>query len=249
MKKRLNKQCDGSHEHQQLEGSNRTRLAQQWPEELCHAILSGAYEELLYGTLHQAFPVEEVFERHEEMGGMDGIHSEQDLAPLVKKRRIDEPELQREEMLLEQSAHETKEDRLVMEQEEKRRRGWLSLPREKRLAVRRLHTMTGHCSNAALMRMLVASTADKDVIDAVKFFQCQVCKETEKDQHPRVTKRQGHLRRCTSTMSFRRMSLRFTIVSITATPSCHWLIGHAFPCGSSGCRRRSTQLERHALMP
>ena len=188
MKKRLNKQCDGSHEHQQLEGSNRTRLAQQWPEELCHAILSGAYEELLYGTLHQAFPVEEVFERHEEMGGMDGIHSEQDLAPLVKKRRIDEPELQREEMLLEQSAHETKEDRLVMEQEEKRRRGWLTLPREKRLAVRRLHTMTGHCSNVALMRMLVASTADKDVIDAVKFFQCQVCKETEKDQHPRVTK-------------------------------------------------------------
>ena len=188
MKKRLNKQCDGSHEHQQLEGSNRTRLAQQLPEELCHAILSGAYEELLYGTLHQAFPVEEVFERHEEMGGMDGIHSEQDLAPLVKKRRIDEPELQREEMLLEQSAHETKEDRLVMEQEEKRRRGWLTLPREKRLAVRRLHTMTGHCSNVALMRMLVASTADKDVIDAVKFFQCQVCKETEKDQHPRVTK-------------------------------------------------------------
>ena len=144
MKQHLCRRCDHSHDHQQLEGRSRTRVAEQWPQELCHAIVLGAYEELMYGTLHQAFPVEEIFETHEEMGELDAVHSEQDLAPQTKKRRVDPQEIEREELILEQSVHENRTDQLVMAQEDKRRRGWLTLPKEKRLAIRRLRTMTGH---------------------------------------------------------------------------------------------------------
>ena len=48
--------------------------------------------------------------------------------------------------------------------------------------------MTGHCSHAAMTRMLKASGSDRDVIQAVKFFQCQVCAETAKEEKPAVTK-------------------------------------------------------------
>jgi hypothetical protein len=77
---------------------------------------------------------------------------------------------------------------MAMKQEEERRRNWLKLPREKRLALRRLHNMTGHCSHAAMTRMLKASGSDRDVIQAVKFFQCQVCAETAKEEKANVTK-------------------------------------------------------------
>ena len=128
-----------------------------------------AYDELLYGNLIDAFPVEEVMEQHEEFGSLDGVHSEQDLAPMIKRRRLDHEEVEREEKIMEEAAM-TKVDDMVMERERKRKEGWLQLPKEKRLAIRRLHTMTGHCSNAALQRMLIASTADRDVIEASKFF-------------------------------------------------------------------------------
>ena len=77
---------------------------------------------------------------------------------------------------------------MVMEQEKKRRQEWLKLPRAKRLAVRRLHTMTGHCSNSALVRMLRSSASDADVVKAAKHFQCQTCQETEKDKDPAVVR-------------------------------------------------------------
>ena len=48
MKRRLNRLCDHSHDHQPLEGNQRTHFAQQWPYELCYAIVAGAYDELLY---------------------------------------------------------------------------------------------------------------------------------------------------------------------------------------------------------
>ena len=42
MKRRLNRLCDHSHEHQPLEGNQRTHFAQQWPYELCYAVVVGA---------------------------------------------------------------------------------------------------------------------------------------------------------------------------------------------------------------
>ena len=72
----------------------------------------------MYGTLHQAFPVEEIFKTHEGMGELDAVHSEQDLAPQTKKRRMDPQEIEREELILEQSVHENRTDQLVMAQED-----------------------------------------------------------------------------------------------------------------------------------
>ena len=39
MKKYLTTRCDKNHDHEQLEGGQRTKKAQQWPEDLCFAIL------------------------------------------------------------------------------------------------------------------------------------------------------------------------------------------------------------------
>ena len=48
--------------------------------------------------------------------------------------------------------------------------------------------MMGHCSAAALTRMLRASGCSADVLEAVKHFQCQACEETRNEQRPPVTK-------------------------------------------------------------
>ena len=92
-------------------------------------------------------------EEHEEIGPMDGAFDEDDLGPVVKRRRQhDEDENMRTEDLEENVPIEV--DDMVMDQERKRRQEWLKLPRAKKLAVRRLRTMTGNCSKSALVRLL-----------------------------------------------------------------------------------------------
>ena len=48
--------------------------------------------------------------------------------------------------------------------------------------------MMGHCSNAAMIRMLKASVAKKEVIEAAKHFRCPCCEELKKDDEPRVAR-------------------------------------------------------------
>ena len=147
----------------------------------------GLYDEIVYGLTKIAFAAEYEAEEHEEAGPMDGVYDEDDLGPVVKRRRLhDEDENMRTEDLEENVPIEVED--MVMEQEKKRRQEWLKLPRAKRLAVRRLHTMTGHCSNSALVRMLRSSASDADVVKAAKHFQCQTCQETEKDKDPAVVR-------------------------------------------------------------
>ena len=43
---RLNRRCDGTHEHEALEGGNKTRLAQVYPPELCRQLAKGIQEHL-----------------------------------------------------------------------------------------------------------------------------------------------------------------------------------------------------------
>ena len=63
----LQLRCDGSYWHQQLEGSNRTKKAQQWPETLCLSIIMGAVEEVKKQVM-KAFATEEAQEDQEVMG-------------------------------------------------------------------------------------------------------------------------------------------------------------------------------------
>lgn len=187
MKAVLSQTCDGSHTHSHLEG-NLTSMAEQWPEKLCHAILQGAYEELCTGTLFRAFPAEDIGEGHEEAGNLDAILTEHDIAePAMKRPRINLEELDREEDMQEIPI-QLDEGEVIQSKEAERKRRWLSVPRDKRVAIRRLHCMTGHCSHGALLRMLKLAAADRDIINAVPHFRCQVCEETKKPLAPRPTK-------------------------------------------------------------
>ena len=182
MKKRLNRLCDQGHQHQPLEGGQRTQMAEHWPKDLCRQMVEGCVDELLYGTLHLAFAIELEHEQRQEQGLLDAVRSEHDLAPPFKKQRTEE--LVRAEDMQEEPIV----DDLVMKEEAHRRQQWLKLPREKRMAIRRLHNMTGHCSTAALHRMLKASGVEQQVLQGVKFFQCQVCRELAAEEAPRVTR-------------------------------------------------------------
>lgn len=153
MKDKLRKLCDGQHEHEVLEG-NRTKKAQQWPKELCQAILEGALAELKSQVICHAFPAEFEIEDNETTGHLDGVQDLDDIAEQVhKRRRIDFDALDTEE------DHEQGQDAavevLLHEKERQRKQKWLKISREQRVAIRRIHQMMGHCSNQALVRMLV----------------------------------------------------------------------------------------------
>ena len=76
---------------------------------------------------------------------LDDVSTADDMAPLLKKRRIDEQELAREESMEEQLEEDPAEE-MANQQEQHRRQEWLKLSKEKRTALRRLHNMIGHCS-------------------------------------------------------------------------------------------------------
>lgn len=178
MKMRLHGLCDGQHDHVPLEGGSLTKKAQEWPLPLRQAIMEGALEEMQNQVMLSAFAGEYQQEEHEEMGPLDSIITDQDVAePFQKRRRLDLDELSREEDFEEPSAAKEIENDIINAKEKHRRDRWLRLDRQKRVAIRRLHTMMGHCSTQALVRMLKASGVEKSVLDAVVHFRCPTCEE------------------------------------------------------------------------
>ena len=98
MKKHLTTCCDKSHQHEPLEGGQRTKKAQQWPEELCFSILFGTQEEMRKQVLQVGFNVEYEQEEREKQGPLDAINSMEDVSEMPwKRRKIDLQELDREE--------------------------------------------------------------------------------------------------------------------------------------------------------
>ena len=186
MKERLAVLCDGSHHHEHLEGSN-TKKAQQWTPEFCKAILDSAVEEMQSQIMKYAFPAEFEMEEREALESFDGIHRMSDLAdPPAKRRRMDLNELDTEEDY-EQNVTSPTHD-LLHEKERLRKQKWLAIPRDQRVAIRRLHQMMGHCSVQALVRMLKASLVDKKAIEAAHHFRCQTCEEVKSDERPRTVR-------------------------------------------------------------
>ena len=194
MKDLLQLRCDGQHWHQQLEGGTRTRQAQEWPEDLCFAILWGAVEEMKNQVMLQAFAVEAAQEDQEEMGPLDAIHGPEDVEEQpTKRRRINLDELDREEDY-EEKPLSNAEDYVALK-EKQRKEQWLMITKDQRVAVRRLHAMMGHCSREALIRMLRASGCDKRVIKAAQFFRCPSCEEIKDREQPRAVKPMRELQR------------------------------------------------------
>ena len=184
IKEELAKTCPGGHEHQHLEGGRRTRLAAKWPEQLCKSILKGAFRELQELNCSVVFAAEGELEEMEEFGTLDAIHGSEDLGELDFVA-ADPRELRREEGL-EESAPVSREEEAQPIFEKERRKKWLAIDRRKRLAIRRLHHMTGHASNEAMIRMLRAAGAAPEVVSACRHFRCQACCEKKTPSPPRA---------------------------------------------------------------
>ena len=152
----------------------RARLAAKWPDQLCEAVLQGVFEDLQ--ELNCA--AEEGQELSEELGTLDALHRPEDEIEVPLPPPLQPHELQREEVLEEASEPQQAEG------EKERKRKWLRLERNQRLAIRRLHHMTGHASNESMMRMLRAAGSSPTVVSACRFFRCQVCLEKKKPPQP-----------------------------------------------------------------
>ncbi|CAE7415150.1 RE1 [Symbiodinium microadriaticum] len=169
----------------QLAGANlghssprRARIAAKWTDELCDTVIKGAFAELQDLNCSVAFAAEAEFESQVEAGDtLDAVRTEEDQGePLPPP--LNDPEMNREEHLEE----ETEQSQPEFEKE--RRRKWLRLERNKRLAVRRLHIMTGHASKESMMRMLRAAGSDPAVVSACRYFRCQACLEKQVPTQP-----------------------------------------------------------------
>ncbi len=187
VKERLSKRCQGNHWHQPLEGGQRTKQAQQWSQELCEQIFRGFEEELHVRNVYAAFHNEELQEQAEEdmdFGSLDSIMDEDDLAPRSLQRDgLNEMELQRQEELEELPSPPNS-----VSIEVERKRKWLRAPKAVRIALRRLHNMTGHSPTSAMIQLLRTSGASSQVIEATRHFACETCRKRQSPQRPNVVK-------------------------------------------------------------
>ena len=175
VKQCLNITCDGSHQHQRLEGSSRTHKAQHWPLDFCKAILTGLLQDLETNMTKVAFPAEAVVEDN-PLGSLDMIYEPSDMAlESDGKHRADDHELQLEE-------HREESAEAVAAQDAIRKQEWLKLPYAQRVAVRRLHQMTGHASTSAMGRMLRVARASPEVLHKLKLFKCEACQQTKRPE-------------------------------------------------------------------
>ncbi|CAE7237433.1 RE2 [Symbiodinium necroappetens] len=156
----------------------RARLAAKWPDQLCETVLRGVFEDLQELHCGVASAAEEGAEASEELGTLDALHRPEDEIDVPMPPPLQPHELQREEVL--EEAAEPQQP----EAEKERKRKWLRLERNQRLAIRRLHHMTGHASNESMMRMLRAAGSSPTVVAACRFFRCQVCLEKKNPPQP-----------------------------------------------------------------
>ena len=59
-----------------------------------------------------------------------------------------------------------------------RKRKWFKLPRNARLAIRRMHNEWGHKPKSVLKAILKAAKAPKEYVDAVDHLRCEACDAT-----------------------------------------------------------------------
>ena len=182
LKYKLNSRCPGDHCHQVLEGGDRCRKAQDWPSELCVAIVEGFMESMDHSYTKAAFPAEAEIEQdlyYNTLSSIDGIYDDNDLAAIdntnLETSRLDEQrEVEREEGPP-PPPHEALESEALRQW----RQRWRQLPYTQRVALRRLHTMTGHASTSAMKRLLRTAGADTKAIAALDHFRCPVCENTK----------------------------------------------------------------------
>ena len=186
--------CRKDHEHEHLAGRGTCRDATFWTPSLRTALLDAHLGDLDHSLVRAAFPAEAMEEeRLEDVGEtddhtdgtlkLDAVYDAQDLATMVPKGgQIDEQALVDEET---PNPDLEKEESSQMRE---RRAKWRALPQATRIAVRRLHTMTGHSSIASMQRLLRTAGGDPDVVRALPYFHCAACAERKKPAQPPATR-------------------------------------------------------------
>ncbi|CAE7699666.1 unnamed protein product [Symbiodinium sp. CCMP2592] len=154
-------------------------ISSPWATTLCDSLVEAAYEELVSLSSSVVFAAEDEAEEHEEFGPIDAINQSEDEGDLLP------PPVSTEEVRREEGLEEDQEAGQP-EFEKERRRKWLLLERPKRLALRRLHQMTGHASNEAMARMLRSAGSEPATVTACKYFRCQACLDRKKPDPPRA---------------------------------------------------------------
>eukprot|EP00435_Cladocopium_sp_Y103_P040884 s349_g11.t1 len=84
--------------------------------------------------------------------------------------------------------HGGEEDDRWLRLEEDRQRKWQALPRELKLAVKRIHVNLGHASTPAMLRALRISKASEAALKAVRLFRCSDCPRIQNPKEPRPSK-------------------------------------------------------------
>ncbi|CAE7814668.1 GIP [Symbiodinium sp. CCMP2456] len=82
---------------------------------------------------------------------------------------------------------EPEPDRL-QQKEQARDRQWQALPRELKLAIKRVHENLGHAGQPAMLRALRIARASETAIKACRLFRCPECPRLAEPKHPRPSK-------------------------------------------------------------
>ncbi|CAE7670799.1 RE2 [Symbiodinium microadriaticum] len=157
------------------------------------AVLEGLLESLDDLHTRTAFPAEAEHEDDygdaEEMPLLDGILGPENFVtaddPLVTyKERKDHEE---NDVMAEEGPGrgQAGEEALPLQA---KRAAWKELGYGQRVALRRLHNMTGHASPASMQRLLRTAGADPKVIRALDHFTCPSCESVVKPRKPAPTK-------------------------------------------------------------
>ena len=86
-----------------------------------------------------------------------------------------------------EQVEEEKDDRYMAREQERMRR-WNALPRELKLAVKRIHVNLGHANIPSMLRALRVSRASEVALRAVRLFRCEDCPRIQDPKQPRPSK-------------------------------------------------------------
>ena len=206
--------CDGSHEHQPLEGNNkfgsRTFQAAEWPADLNKMVLDAVIQQASVElessrTVSEAYPAEvrpgEQPPRGERKakrarGRMSRVSATQSAPPVYI--RPDDPLSPQPQPSLSslpplddsgfRAAQAEELDPVLSMNEGERRHEWLKVDAELRKLLRDLHVQFGHPTTTTLQRILRRQGAKAEVIRAASLMSCDACGDTMRQKRPRPVK-------------------------------------------------------------
>ena len=206
--------CDGSHEHQPLEGNNkfgsRTFQAAEWPADLNKMVLDAVIQQASVElessrTVSEAYPAEvrpgEQPPRGERKakrarGRMSRVSTTQSAPPVYI--RPDDPLSPQPQPSLSslpplddsgfRAAQAEELDPVLSMNEGERRHEWLKVDAELRKLLRDLHVQFGHPTTTTLQRILRRQGAKAEVIKAASLMSCDACGDTMRQKRPRPVK-------------------------------------------------------------